>query len=60
MSIADESGVTFKQELRDGKVKFGLFVNSHSTTVAEQLSHLSYDWLLIVSFLLLSSRMNDG
>jgi 4-hydroxy-2-oxoheptanedioate aldolase len=25
----------------------GLFLNSHSTTVAEQLSHLGYDWLLV-------------
>lgn len=47
MSIADESGVTFKQELHDGNVKMGLFINSHSTTVAEQVSHLGFDWLLI-------------
>ena len=43
----DESGVTFKQELRAGAVKFGLFCNSHSTTVAEQIAHLGYDWILI-------------
>jgi len=47
MSIADESGVTFKEELRSGQVKMGLFVNSHSTTVAEQISHLGFDWLLV-------------
>lgn len=47
MSIADESGVTFKEELRAGQVKMGLFINSHSTTVAEQISHLGYDWLLV-------------
>lgn len=47
MSIADESGVTFKQELRGGNVKIGLFLNSHSTTVAEQIAHLGYDWLLV-------------
>lgn len=47
MSIADESGVTFKEELRAGQVKMGLFINSHSTTVAEQIAHLGYDWLLV-------------
>lgn len=41
------SGAEFKQELRAGKPKFGLFVNSHSPTVAEQLAHTGYDWLLI-------------
>jgi 4-hydroxy-2-oxoheptanedioate aldolase len=47
MSIADESGVTFKEELRAGQVKMGLFINSHSTTVAEQIAHLGFDWLLV-------------
>ena len=41
------SGADFKQELRDGKAKMGLFLNSHSTTVAEQLAHSGYDWLLV-------------
>lgn len=41
------SGEMFKSELRAGKPKFGLFVNSHSSTVAEQLAHSGYDWLLI-------------
>ena len=41
------SGAEFKNELRAGKPKFGLFVNSHSPTVAEQLAHSGYDWLLI-------------
>ena len=41
------SGAEFKQELRDGKPKMGLFVNSHSTTIAEQLAHTGYDWLLV-------------
>ena len=41
------SGSEFKQELRSGKVKLGLFVNSASMTVAEQLAHSGYDWLLI-------------
>ena len=37
----------FKEELRSGKPKFGLFVNSASTTVAGQLAHSGYDWLLV-------------
>lgn len=41
------SGAEFKQQLRDGAPKMGLFVNSHSPTVAEQLAHSGYDWLLI-------------
>jgi 4-hydroxy-2-oxoheptanedioate aldolase len=41
------TGKQFKAELREGRPKFGLFVNSHSTTVAEQLAHSGYDWLLV-------------
>ncbi len=41
------SGAEFKKELRAGKPKIGLFVNSHSPTVAEQLAHSGYDWLLV-------------
>src|SRR3981081_2290875 len=41
------SGVDFKKELREGKPKLGLFLNSHSPTVAEQLAHSGYDWLLV-------------
>src|SRR5579862_3769061 len=41
------SGAEFKKEMRAGKPKLGLFVNSHSPTVAEQLAHSGYDWLLI-------------
>jgi 4-hydroxy-2-oxoheptanedioate aldolase len=41
------SGSDFKQELREGKPKMGLFLNAHSTTIAEQLSHSGYDWLLV-------------
>ena len=40
-------GSEFKAELLEKKPKFGIFVNSHSSTVTEQLSHLGYDWLLI-------------
>jgi len=41
------SGAEFKKKLREGKLKLGLFVNSHSPTVAEQLAHSGYDWLLV-------------
>lgn len=41
------SGAEFKQQLRAGRPKFGLFLNSHSPTVAEQLAHSGYDWLLV-------------
>jgi 4-hydroxy-2-oxoheptanedioate aldolase len=43
------TGVEFKRQLREGKPKLGLFVNSHSPTVAEQLAHSGYDWLLVDS-----------
>ena len=41
------SGVDFKNELRAGHPKLGLFLNSHSPTIAEQLAHSGYDWLLV-------------
>jgi len=41
------SGEQFKAELREGKPKYGIFVNSASTAIAAQLSHLGYDWLLV-------------
>ena len=41
------SGVDFKNELRAGAPKLGLFLNSHSPTIAEQLAHSGYDWLLV-------------
>jgi len=53
MSVAADAttevltGAEFKQQLRAGKSKFGLFLNSHSPTVAEQLAHSGYDWLLV-------------
>ena len=43
------SGAEFKKQLRAGTPKLGLFVNSHSPTVAEQLAHSGYDWLLVDS-----------
>jgi 4-hydroxy-2-oxoheptanedioate aldolase len=47
MADGTVSGAEFKQQLRDGVPKMGLFINSHSPTVAEQLAHSGYDWLLI-------------
>jgi 4-hydroxy-2-oxoheptanedioate aldolase len=41
------SGAEFKKDLRAGKPKLGLFLNSSSPTVAEQLAHSGYDWLLV-------------
>lgn len=41
------SGADFKAQLRAGSPKFGIFVNTHSATVAEQLAHSGYDWLLV-------------
>src|SRR5258708_21627868 len=43
------SGTEFKKQMREGKPKMGLFLNSHSPTVAEQLAHSGYDWLLVDS-----------
>lgn len=45
--MTDITGAEFKTQLRDGTPKFGLFLNSHSPTVAEQLAHSGYDWLLV-------------
>jgi 4-hydroxy-2-oxoheptanedioate aldolase len=47
MSSGTLSGAEFKKELRSGAPKFGLFLNAHSPTVAEQLAHSGYDWLLV-------------
>ncbi|MCX6622283.1 MAG: aldolase/citrate lyase family protein [Acidobacteria bacterium] len=47
MSAAPLTGAEFKAELRAGTPKLGLFLNSHSPTVAEQLAHSGYDWLLV-------------
>ncbi len=41
------SGAEFKQQLREGAPKLGLFLNAHSPTLAEQLAHSGYDWLLV-------------
>src|SRR5262252_10051745 len=43
------TGKEFKAQLREGRPKIGLFLNSHSPTAAEQLAHSGYDWLLVDS-----------
>src|SRR5690348_7730737 len=47
MPEATVSGADFKKQLREGTPKMGLFLNGHSPTVAEQLAHSGYDWLLV-------------
>jgi 4-hydroxy-2-oxoheptanedioate aldolase len=47
MPEAAIDGAQFKQQLREGTPKLGLFINSHSATVAEQLAFSGYDWLLV-------------
>src|SRR6202021_3990973 len=47
MPDAALSGSEFKKQLHAGTPKLGLFLNSHSPTVAEQLAHSGYDWLLV-------------
>ena len=38
-----QTGAEFKADLHSGKMKFGIFVNSASPTVAEQMSFSGYD-----------------
>ena len=45
--MSTTTGTEFKAQMRAGAPKLGLFVNSHSPTVAEQLAHSGYDWLLV-------------
>jgi 4-hydroxy-2-oxoheptanedioate aldolase len=47
MSEPALSGAEFKKQLQQGIPKMGLFINSHSPTVVEQLAHSGYDWLLV-------------
>src|ERR1700723_3061995 len=47
MANATLSGAEFKKQLREGEPKMGLFLNTHTPTVAEQLAHSGYDWLLV-------------
>ena len=44
---ASLTGAEFKKQLHAGATKLGLFLNSHSPTVADQLAHSGYDWLLV-------------
>src|SRR5436853_7201872 len=45
--IESLSGAEFKKQLREGRPKVGLFLNASSPTVAEQLAHSGYDWMLV-------------
>src|SRR5438045_5314358 len=47
MAEATLSGADFKKQLREGQPKMGLFLTAPSPTVAEQLAHSGYDWLLV-------------
>ena len=49
MASGTLTGGEFKKQLQAGVPKLGLFLNSHSPTVAEQLAHSGYDWLLVDS-----------
>ena len=49
MASSTLSGADFKKQLQAGTPKLGLFLNSHSPTVAEQLAHSGYDWRLVDS-----------
>jgi len=49
MSAGTLTGAEFKKQLRVATPKLGLFLNSHSPTVAEQLAYSGYDWLLVDS-----------
>jgi 4-hydroxy-2-oxoheptanedioate aldolase len=45
--MSKQSGEAFKNELKANKPKFGIFLNSASPVIAEQLSYSGYDWLLV-------------
>src|SRR6266481_3410232 len=47
MATGSLTGAEFKKQLRAGRPKLGIFLNAHSPTVAEQLAHSGYDWLLV-------------
>jgi 4-hydroxy-2-oxoheptanedioate aldolase len=49
MATGSLTGAEFKKQLHAGTPKLGIFLNAHSPTVAEQLSHSGYDWLLVDS-----------
>lgn len=45
--LSPQSSSKFKAALRRGEPRIGLFVNSASALVAEQLAFSGYDWLLV-------------
>lgn len=47
IDVNRDKGYLFKEELKKGVNKFGIFVNSASPVIAEQLSFAGYDWLLV-------------
>lgn len=47
MSTERITGEAFKADLKAGKPKMGIFLNSASPPLAAQFSHSGYDWLLI-------------
>ena len=49
MSAGTLTGAEFKNQLRAGTPKLGIFLNAHSPTAAEQLAFSGYDWLLVDS-----------
>ncbi len=46
-NLPPQSSSKFKAALRRGEPRIGLFVNSASALVAEQLAFSGYDWLLV-------------
>lgn len=40
-------GSEWKDSMRKGSKSYGIFLNSSSPTIAGQLSHAGYDWLLV-------------
>lgn len=47
IDVNRDKGYLFKEDLKKGSAKFGIFVNSASPVIAEQLSFAGYDWLLV-------------
>ncbi len=56
-AAARGTGAALKQAVRSGKVLTGLFVNSASPLVAEQLAMLPYDYMLVRALFCLSCRL---
>ena len=66
--MSDVTGAAFKDELRGGTPKMGLFINSHSPTVVEQLAAAPADdrlvirdiWLLRLRALLAQAHSDEA